>query len=151
MVLFLQNTSQSAPRMAAVGPENLAWSLPVPSVKELAVQRLETVPPQYIRDDVDNTVTTPSNPSGPVPLIDMAKLANPESQEAELQKLHSACKDSGLFQIINHGVIDESLNNMKKQLQEFSTCLHKRRSAGHRNQEVWKAMAKHLWSRKNKS
>ncbi|KAK9284064.1 hypothetical protein L1049_012324 [Liquidambar formosana] len=105
--------------MGAVVPENLAWSLTVPSVKELAVQWPETLPRRYIRDDLDYSTTTPSDPSSHVPLIDMAKLANPESQEDELHKLHSACKDWGVFQIINHGVTDESLNNMTKQLEEF--------------------------------
>ncbi|XP_065628574.1 S-norcoclaurine synthase 1-like [Quercus suber] len=46
---------------------------------------------------------------------------NPEFYEKELQKLHSACQLSrmGVFQIINHGVFDESLSNMREQAQKF--------------------------------
>ncbi|GAV78254.1 2OG-FeII_Oxy domain-containing protein/DIOX_N domain-containing protein [Cephalotus follicularis] len=103
-------------------PENLEWSLPVPSVQELAIQRPDTVPSRYIRDDLDhiNTVDVDHHHSSiPVPLIDMTKLVNPDSQPQELQNLHSACKDWGIFQIINHGISDESLRNMRKRTQEF--------------------------------
>ncbi|CAK7349005.1 unnamed protein product [Dovyalis caffra] len=64
------------------------------NVQEISNQQLETVPPLFIRDDVCGVINTvPSGNSLPVPLIDMSKLANPEFQEIELQKLHSACKD----------------------------------------------------------
>jgi hypothetical protein len=88
----------------AVATESLEWSLPVPSVQELAIQRLDKVPLRYVRDDLDQIVTnTPCNPSlrVRVPLIDMTKLVNPEFHEKELQKLHSACQEWGVFQVIN--------------------------------------------------
>jgi hypothetical protein len=84
----------------AVAPKSLEWSLPVPSVQELAIQGLHTVPPRYVRDDMDIIITVPSEPSLRVPLIDMTKLVNPDSQEQEIQRLHSACKEWGLFQVI---------------------------------------------------
>ena len=82
----------------AVAPESLEWSLPVPSVQELAIQRLDKVPLRYARDDLDQIVTTPSLR---VPLIDMTKLVNPDFHERELQKLHSACQEWGVFQVFN--------------------------------------------------
>ncbi|XP_062174885.1 oxoglutarate-dependent flavonoid 7-O-demethylase 1-like [Alnus glutinosa] len=103
----------------AVEPESLEWSLPVPSVQELAIQGLQTVPASYVRDDTDIIITTPSDPSLRIPLIDMTKLVNPDSQQQEIQRLHSACKEWGLFQIINHGVSDESLSNMKEHVRGF--------------------------------
>ncbi|KAA8515720.1 hypothetical protein F0562_018669 [Nyssa sinensis] len=104
----------------ALVPSNLEWSLPVPSVKELSIQRPETLPPRYLRDDVDYPITAPnSDPSFSISLIDMAKLANPEFQESELQKLHTACKDWGVFQLLNHGVSNDLLSNMKKQIHDF--------------------------------
>ncbi|ESR52277.1 hypothetical protein CICLE_v10031934mg [Citrus x clementina] len=105
---------------AAAATLNLECCLPVPSVQELAIQQPEAVPPRYIRDHVvgDHVITV--NPSSNrVPLIDMNKLVDPDSQDAELRRLHSACKHWGLFQLINHGAADESLRNMKKQAQEF--------------------------------
>jgi hypothetical protein len=86
----------------AVAPESLEWSLPVPSVQELATQKIDKVPLRYARDDLDQIVTTtPSNPSLRVPLIDMTKLVNPDFHERELQKLHSACQEWGVFQVFN--------------------------------------------------
>ncbi|XP_065872867.1 protein SRG1-like [Euphorbia lathyris] len=103
--------------------ENLHSSLLVPSVQLLAAQQLESVPSRYVRDQ---TIISPfqfdfdnNSPPEPVPLIDMSKLLNPHSQPLELQNLHSACRQWGLFQLINHGVSDESLRNMKKQVDEF--------------------------------
>lgn len=90
-------------------PQSLESSLPVPSVQELALQRPEKVPPRYIRDDDDGggdiIATAISDPTLRVPLIDMAKLVNAETQEDELQKLHLACKDWGVFQVILNYVL----------------------------------------------
>ncbi|KAH7569677.1 hypothetical protein JRO89_XS06G0238500 [Xanthoceras sorbifolium] len=101
---------------------NLEWSLPVPSVQELAKQQPDTVPSRYIVDDMDcsiTTVDTDSSDDHHVPLIDMTKLVNPDSHNEELQKLHSAFKHWGLFQLINHGVPDEIIRNMKEEIQNF--------------------------------
>lgn len=83
---------------AAAAALNLECCLPVPSVQELAIQQPEAAPPRYIRDDVvgDHFIAVDR-----VPLIDMNKLVNPDSQDAELQRLHSACKHWGLFQVVN--------------------------------------------------
>jgi hypothetical protein len=81
-------------------PKNLESSIPVPSVQELASLKLETVPSRYTRDDMDSiTGTVPSDKTLRVPLIDMAKLVDSESQETELQKFHAACKEWGIFQV----------------------------------------------------
>ncbi|KAJ7949100.1 2-oxoglutarate (2OG) and Fe(II)-dependent oxygenase superfamily protein [Quillaja saponaria] len=105
--------------MAKSPESNLEWSLPVPSVRELANQQLEKVPLRYIRDDLDNVTTVPADPSLRVPLIDMTKLFNPNSQKEELQNLYDACKDWGVFQLVNHGISNETLNCMGKQVQGF--------------------------------
>ncbi|XP_020219231.1 protein SRG1 [Cajanus cajan] len=102
-------------------PANLKSSLSVPSVQELASQRPERVPARYIRDqDGDDIIATyPFDPSLHVPFIDMAKLVNADTQQHELQKLHLACKDWGVFQLINHGIPSTSLRNMGNQVQRF--------------------------------
>ncbi|KDP20394.1 hypothetical protein JCGZ_05277 [Jatropha curcas] len=102
-----------------VAAEKIRW-LPVPRVQQLASQQLETVPVMYVMDDIhDIIITVDPNQSLCVPLIDMTKLENPESQAMEVYKLHSACKEWGIFQLINHGVSDESLRNMRKKVKEF--------------------------------
>ncbi|XP_077215464.1 2-oxoglutarate-dependent dioxygenase 11-like [Tasmannia lanceolata] len=98
---------------------NLYWSLPVPSVQELARDIPSTlVPRRYIRDDVSD-LTASINPSLIIPLLNMADLINSESRDAELQKLFFACRDWGAFQLINHGIPDEIIKNMKKQSRDF--------------------------------
>lgn len=102
--------------------ENFGSSLPVPSVRELTVTKpLEAVPPRYIRDGENDHYPTAalSDPCLRVPSIDMAKLLNPQYQETELQLLHSACKDWGIFQLINHEVSEESLKSMSREIREF--------------------------------
>ncbi|XP_052194715.1 protein SRG1-like [Diospyros lotus] len=106
--------------MAAKTPENLLWSLPVPSVKELAMKGLATVPARYIRDDVEEcTSSDPNQAFLGVPLIDMDKLVNPETRDMEVHKLHAACKDWGAFQLINHGLCSRTVRSMKAKTEEF--------------------------------
>ncbi|KAJ8640858.1 hypothetical protein MRB53_017552 [Persea americana] len=92
----------------------------IPSVQELAREPLDSVPQSYVCDVADDPVADRCNPSLQVPLINMANLVNGgESQEEELQKLYSACREWGAFQLINHGVPDRLIKEMKKQTREF--------------------------------
>ncbi|CAM8954876.1 unnamed protein product [Rhodiola kirilowii] len=98
---------------------NLESSIPVPSVKELSKQHLQTLPPRYVRDDIllENPSVAPLHLR--VPVIDFSNLVNAEFHQSELTKLHLACKHWGIFQLINHGVAEESLERMKKSAREF--------------------------------
>lgn len=98
------------------GQIDLENSVPVPSVQELAKEGLQSIPERYIRHE-SNLGT--ADHSLRVPLIDMAKLVDPGSRFLELQNLDAACRYWGMFQLINHGVSDESLRDMKNQTQEF--------------------------------
>uniref|UniRef100_A0A7N0U2Q1 Fe2OG dioxygenase domain-containing protein n=1 Tax=Kalanchoe fedtschenkoi TaxID=63787 RepID=A0A7N0U2Q1_KALFE len=92
-------------------------SLKVVSVQELAKERLAEIPLRYIRPGLE-----PAAAAGPelqVPLIDMQKLLSDEFKQAELLKLHTACADWGFFQIINHGVSDGLLEELKRGTREF--------------------------------
>ena len=64
-------------------------SILVPSVQELAKEHMINVPP---------VMEAPSLlPS--IPKIDMERLVLQESSAAELERLHSACKKWGFFQV----------------------------------------------------
>ncbi|RZC90046.1 hypothetical protein C5167_044675 [Papaver somniferum] len=87
----------------------LGGSLLVPSVQELAKRSPAEVPAQYIRNDQEPLITNLSSVSlidQTIPVIDLQKLLSPEPiiGELELERLHSACKDWGFFQVVNHGV-----------------------------------------------
>ncbi|MCL7029592.1 hypothetical protein MKW94_005290 [Papaver nudicaule] len=54
-----------------------------------------------------------------IPVINLQKLLSPEpiTGELELERLHSACKEWGFFQVVNHGI--DNLLEEKKKNQKF--------------------------------
>lgn len=98
--------------------QDLGGSLPVDNVQSLASKNLKDIPLRYIRPDVEADQVLPDD-SLQIPVIDMSKLVISQlGYEDELAKLHSACKDWGFFQLINHGVL-ESIEKMKVVTEEF--------------------------------
>ncbi|RZC52763.1 hypothetical protein C5167_021199 [Papaver somniferum] len=102
----------------------LGGTLFVPSVQELAKQSLAEVPARYIRDDHDtlgNNVTATSMMDQSVPVINLQKVLSPEPiiGELELERLHSACKEWGFFQVVNHGVDNLLVEKVKSDIEGF--------------------------------
>ncbi|CAK7356191.1 unnamed protein product [Dovyalis caffra] len=100
--------------------KDLGGSIPVENVQALASKNLKDVPSRYIRPEVQFDEVS-IDESLHIPVIDMSKLlANQLGHQDELAKLHLACKDWGFFQqLINHGVLEEAIENMKSDIQEF--------------------------------
>ncbi|XVF27405.1 hypothetical protein REPUB_Repub14bG0104100 [Reevesia pubescens] len=108
---------------------NFGKSITVPSVQELAKEHITKIPPRYVRPDqkphtflaaADHIHQLPS-----VPVIDLQKLAaNGDFIDSELERLHSACKDWGFFQVVNHGVSMSLLEEFKLQIQNFFNLPH---------------------------
>ncbi|KDP21185.1 hypothetical protein JCGZ_21656 [Jatropha curcas] len=80
-----------------------------------------TVPSRYVRIDQDPQIPTTSDACPPpqVPVIDMLKLLSQEFSDSELEKLHTACRDFGFFQLINHGVSLSLVEKVKLEIQDF--------------------------------
>ncbi|KAJ0044941.1 hypothetical protein Pint_06347 [Pistacia integerrima] len=101
--------------------EGLGWgkSLPVPSVQEIVRNDSQIVPEKYIQERKDRpTLDSEFSPnSSEIPVINFSLLAN--GDEDELGKLDFACKEWGFFQIINHGVPQKVLDNMKAAVAAF--------------------------------
>ncbi|GJN32083.1 hypothetical protein PR202_gb20557 [Eleusine coracana subsp. coracana] len=98
----------------------LGGHLTVPNVQALA-QALngsgEHVPERYVvRTEVpsDEEVVT----GCAIPAVNLDRLLDPQTSEEELRNLGSACQ-LGFFQLINHGVPDEVLRDMKRDISEF--------------------------------
>ncbi|KAJ1283469.1 hypothetical protein BS78_03G130800 [Paspalum vaginatum] len=95
-------------------------SLPVPNVQALAQtwnSSGEQVPDRYVRTEetgADEVVA-----SSAIPVVDLGRLTDPRSSEEELANLGSACQNWGFFQLINHGVPDEVIQDVKRDLSEF--------------------------------
>ncbi|KAI4357406.1 hypothetical protein L6164_001355 [Bauhinia variegata] len=81
------------------GAVNFGKSIIVPSFQELIKQHLSQIPPRYLRSEQEGT----SIFSHLVPVIDIHKLAHGhgDSADSELEKLHSACRDWGFFQVFS--------------------------------------------------
>ncbi|XP_057448034.1 protein SRG1-like isoform X1 [Lotus japonicus] len=93
-------------------------SLLVPSVQELAKQHMIKVPEQYLHPNQEPINVAPSTTTSlQVPIIDLNKLLSEDA--IELDKLNSACKEWGFFQLINHGVKPSLVENVKIGVQEF--------------------------------
>uniref|UniRef100_M0ZTW7 Leucoanthocyanidin dioxygenase n=1 Tax=Solanum tuberosum TaxID=4113 RepID=M0ZTW7_SOLTU len=93
----------------------------VPSVQEMAKNKLVTIPSRYVRDNQDRSFVASSN-NKEVPVIDMQRLINSsdhDSMNLELNKLHFAAKEWGFFQLINHGVNSLLVEKMKNEIKEL--------------------------------
>ncbi|CAI0418414.1 unnamed protein product [Linum tenue] len=77
-------------------------SLPVPNVQQLASSSND-VPIRYIRPELELERVSSDDEYVQVPVID----------------LHSACRDWGFFQVINHGIAEEVILKMKADIEEF--------------------------------
>ncbi|KAK1381953.1 Senescence-related protein 1 [Heracleum sosnowskyi] len=98
--------------------KKIASSLQVPSVQELARETSAIVPLRYVQSDQDPVILSSTNLLE-VPVIDMEILLDGDLMQAELNKLHLACKEWGFFQLINHGVSDSLLEKVKTGVEEF--------------------------------
>eukprot|EP00268_Persea_americana_P046014 TRINITY_DN4722_c0_g1_i3.p1 TRINITY_DN4722_c0_g1~~TRINITY_DN4722_c0_g1_i3.p1 ORF type:complete len:366 (+),score=69.63 TRINITY_DN4722_c0_g1_i3:345-1442(+) len=107
--------------MESLKMEAMGSSILVPSVQELAKESMVNVPPRYIRPDQDPPLINAPLPSISIPIVDMSKLLQQESSAAELERLHSACKDWGFFQLVNHGVSSSLVEKMKSEIKDFFT------------------------------
>lgn len=96
----------------------LGGSLPVESVQALASSvDLTEVPHRYIRSDVvaDSLCTDDDE----IPVIDLGRLLDVSSFEAEATRLKLACEEWGFFQLINHGVPEKVIETVKADIEEF--------------------------------
>lgn len=87
---------------------NFGRSLIVPCVQELAKKSITKIPPRYVRQDHQKPFLTSSDDTSnlSIPVIDLHALFSTDSESStyssELNKLHSASKEWGFFQVSIH-------------------------------------------------
>ncbi|KAM7493160.1 hypothetical protein LguiB_027769 [Lonicera macranthoides] len=83
-------------------------------VQEMVNMDPAFIPQKYLRSEEerakDNIVDISLNYSSQIPILDLALLFN--GDKGELEKLDKACEEWGFFQIINHGIPAEVLENI---------------------------------------
>lgn len=83
---------------------NFGSSLVVPSVQELVRENITEIPHRYIRtsSSLHNHEDHHCDTNYTIPIISIQNLLSEESilAHSELNKLHSACKDWGFFQVL---------------------------------------------------
>ncbi|KAF8648700.1 hypothetical protein HU200_064751 [Digitaria exilis] len=87
----------------------------VDDVQELHRTGLDTVPDRYIRDGDDRPGCGNVSDLAHIPVIDFGELPRCD----ELIKLRLACEEWGFFQVVNHGIEEELLDEMENLSREF--------------------------------
>ncbi|XP_059433263.1 protein SRG1-like [Corylus avellana] len=98
---------------------NFGKSIIVPSVQELAKKSIAHIPSRYVREGQDPSIVSDELSLPTVPVIDLERLVVEDSMSSELEKLHSACKDWGFFQVTNHGVGTSLLEEFRTEIDNF--------------------------------
>ncbi|KAI3685620.1 hypothetical protein L6452_34871 [Arctium lappa] len=87
--------------------------------KDLRWFNVESVPEDYIFSKEKR----PRNLDIPVcdliPVIDLAKVAASNGRTQSIEAVLTASQEFGLFQVINHGIIEKTLNNVMSVVKEF--------------------------------
>ncbi|MED6118177.1 Protein srg1 [Stylosanthes scabra] len=96
-------------------------SILVPSVQELAEQKISSVPQRYVvlPQQHEDLAISQADLALEIPVIDFQKLLSTEDGNSELSKFHLACKHWGFFQLVNHGVSPSLIEKVKLESQDF--------------------------------
>ncbi|KAJ3680597.1 hypothetical protein LUZ60_016875 [Juncus effusus] len=96
-------------------------SLPVPNVQALSnsLNGSSQIPERYIMPKANRPESFICRAATELPIVDLSRLDDPEFYYAEAAKLDSACKEWGFFQLVNHGISVELINQLKADVTEF--------------------------------
>jgi len=98
--------------------------LPVPNVQALAQtwnSSGELVPDRYVR--TEEAVAEEVVAGCALPVVDLGRLLDPRSSAEELANLGSACQHWSYFQLVNHGVPEEVIRDVRRDIAEFFKLL----------------------------
>ncbi|CAD6211239.1 unnamed protein product [Miscanthus lutarioriparius] len=76
------------------------------------------VPERYLVAEAEEVIAGGGGSHSEIPVVDLRKLLDTRSSE-ECAKLKSACHHWGFFQLINHGMPDDVIGNLMRDVAEF--------------------------------
>ncbi|XP_042414725.1 2-oxoglutarate-dependent dioxygenase 11-like [Zingiber officinale] len=96
---------------------DVATSIAVDNVQALAAV-VTDVPPRYLRPEVAADPVAPPNQTS-LPIVDLRMLIDASSHREEAAKLHDALSQWGFFQLINHQVPDDLIEQLKSDMADY--------------------------------
>ncbi|CAJ1962093.1 unnamed protein product [Sphenostylis stenocarpa] len=104
-----------------VSSESARTSEEVVNIQELMKKPLTSVPQRYVQRQYYNepSLFPDETISQALPTINFKKLIHGEDTELELEKLNSACRDWGFFQLVEHGISPLVLKTLKDEVEGF--------------------------------
>ncbi|KAF8643956.1 hypothetical protein HU200_066594 [Digitaria exilis] len=100
-------------------PRNLGGSLPVPNVQDLAADEITPeLLERYLRG-ADAPAAAVKASLVVVPVVDLGRLVDPAHAEEEAGRLRAACEEWGFFQVVNHGVPEKIIGEVKEDVEAF--------------------------------
>ncbi|XAR50834.1 Flavonol synthase [Bertholletia excelsa] len=102
-----------------------AWPEPVVPVQYLSESGIQAIPESYVKLPSDRPFLVPAEPpasdAADIPVIDLSGLfsGNPARRSATLGLISDACCKWGFFQVVNHGVSHELMNQAREAWREF--------------------------------
>lgn len=95
----------------------------IDDVQELRKAKRRAIPKRFIRNKAERPLVSPITPPfDTIPVVDLSKLVKGSKDNdfhREISKLAASCKDWGFFQVINHGINSELLQNIEKVAMDF--------------------------------
>ncbi|XP_042490723.1 jasmonate-induced oxygenase 4-like [Macadamia integrifolia] len=110
---------------AGLKPAGMKWPEQIKYVQELAESGVKLLPPQYIKFEQGQALHEPTVVAPPQklpPVIDMFDIngaSGTAEKKAMLEMLGSACRQWGIFQVVNHGIPPALLDEVKRVSREF--------------------------------
>ncbi|RDX92504.1 Protein SRG1, partial [Mucuna pruriens] len=90
------------------------------NIQELIKKPLTSVPQRYVQRHYHESSSFPDDNLGhALPIINLKKLIRGDDTELELEKLNSACRDWGFFQLVEHGISPLVLETLKDEVEGF--------------------------------
>lgn len=97
------------------------WPEPVVRVQSLSDSGISRIPDRYIKPVRDRPLTGQAFPGDAnIPIIDLGGLVGQEEDRASiLARVSEACQEWGFFQVVNHGVSPELMDEARDVWREF--------------------------------
>ncbi|XP_078162587.1 S-norcoclaurine synthase 1-like [Carex rostrata] len=103
-------------------PRGLGGSMKTRNVQALAADKAKLtaeIMERYIRPEMNSDDMFSGDSCEDIPVIDMSRLMDEMSREEEASKLKHACQEWGFFQLVNHGVPEKVIEEMKDNIKGF--------------------------------